>query len=67
MRDLETFLHGHLPATDDFSGLVLILAERRERESRVVRARAALAAAREVGIRAGAILSAEVPRRSRRT
>jgi fructoselysine-6-P-deglycase FrlB-like protein len=58
MRDLETFLHGHLPATDDFSGLVLVLAERRERDARLARARGALAAAREVGVRAGAILTA---------
>src|SRR5262249_1401236 len=57
VRELETFLHGHLPATDEFSGLVLILAERRGRAARVRRAREALAAAREVGIRAAAILA----------
>jgi fructoselysine-6-P-deglycase FrlB-like protein len=27
-RDLETFLHGHLPATGSATGLVLILADR---------------------------------------
>ncbi len=57
MRDLETFLHGHLPATDEATGLVFILAERRERDARLGRARHALAAAREVGIRAAAILA----------
>ena len=57
MRDLETFLHGHLPATDGSTGLVLVLVERREREARVARARQALAAAREVGIRVAAIVA----------
>jgi glutamine---fructose-6-phosphate transaminase (isomerizing) len=59
MRDLETFLHGHLPATDEFTGLVLVLAERRGRPARVKRAREALAAARELGHRTAAILSEE--------
>lgn len=59
MRDLETFLHGHLPATDGETGLVLILAESRARDARIKRAAEALAAAREVGIRAGAILAAD--------
>ena len=44
-RDLETFLHGHLPATGDSTGLVLILTDRRARDERVARARQALAAA----------------------
>ena len=59
MRDLETFLHGHLPATDEFTGLILVLAERRERAARVKRAREALAAARELGHRTAAILAEE--------
>lgn len=59
MRDLETFLHGHLPSMDDTTGLVLMLTERRGRDARVARARQALAAARELGIRASAILSAD--------
>ena len=46
MRDLETFLHGHLPATDDATGLVLILTDRDGRTDRLARARQALAAAR---------------------
>ena len=37
-RDLETFLHGHLAATDESTGLVLILTDR-ERRARPRRAR----------------------------
>ena len=59
-RDLETFLHGHLPATGPATGLVLILTDRDRREERVARARQALAAARVVGLRAGAIVTSEV-------
>jgi fructoselysine-6-P-deglycase FrlB-like protein len=59
-RDLETFLHGHLPATDATTGLVLILTDRDHRQERLARARQALAAARVLGQRAGAIVSAEV-------
>ena len=55
-RNLETFLHGHLPATGDSTGLVLILAERAAGDERAARARQALAAAREVRIRSAAIL-----------
>jgi len=60
MRDLETFLHGHLPATGAATGLVLIMAESRGRHERVARARQALEAAAETGIRASAILSTGV-------
>jgi fructoselysine-6-P-deglycase FrlB-like protein len=59
-RDLETFLHGHLPATGPETGLVLILTERDRRPERVARARQALLAARVIGLRAAAILSAEI-------
>lgn len=59
-RNLETFLHGHLPSTDPGTGLVLILTERRARAERVARARQALEAAGVIGIRVGAILSADV-------
>ena len=59
-RDLETFLHGHLPATGPETGLVLILADRAHRAERAVRARQALAAAREIGLRAAAILAADL-------
>ncbi len=60
MRDLETFLHGHLPAMDSTTGLVLILADRDGRAARVARARQALAAARVVGIRSAAIIARDV-------
>lgn len=56
MRDLETFLHGHLPATDAGTGFVLILADRRALPARVARARQALEAAARIGIRSAAIL-----------
>lgn len=57
MRDLETFLHGHLPAMDDTTGLVLILTDRAGRDARLERARQALAAAKVLGLRAAAILA----------
>lgn len=60
MRDLETFAHGHLPSTDNSTGLVLILTERRARSERVERARQVLEAAGVIGIRVAAILAAEV-------
>ena len=59
-RDLETFLHGHLPAMDPSTGLVLILTERSGRPERLARARQALAAARVVGLRSAAIVAADV-------
>ena len=59
-RDLETFLHGHLPATGPETGLILILTERAGRAERLARGRQALAAAREIGLRAGAILAADL-------
>ncbi|MHB8960718.1 MAG: SIS domain-containing protein [Candidatus Limnocylindrales bacterium] len=55
-RALETFLHGHLPATGPDTALVLLLLERGAIERRAARARQALAAAAVVGIRPGAIL-----------
>ncbi|HEX5013150.1 MAG TPA: SIS domain-containing protein [Candidatus Limnocylindrales bacterium] len=57
MRDLETFLHGHLPAIDESTALVLILADRAERADRLERARQALAAAAVVGARTAAIIA----------
>jgi fructoselysine-6-P-deglycase FrlB-like protein len=59
-RDLETFLHGHLPATDGTTGLVLILTDRAARDERVARALQALAAARVIGVRTAAIVSADI-------
>jgi glutamine---fructose-6-phosphate transaminase (isomerizing) len=59
-RDLETFLHGHLPATDESTALVLVLTDRDHRSERVARARQALAAARVLGLRTAAILADHV-------
>jgi glutamine---fructose-6-phosphate transaminase (isomerizing) len=59
MRDLETILHGHLPAMDATSGLVLLLAEREQREARLARARGVLAAAGAIGVRCAAIVAAD--------
>ncbi len=62
MRDLETFLHGHLPAMDGATGVVLILADRDGRAARSARAQQAMAAAGRLGIRAGGILAAGLDR-----
>jgi fructoselysine-6-P-deglycase FrlB-like protein len=62
LRDTETFLHGHLPATDGATGLVLVLADRAGREARSARAQQALAAAARVGIRPAVILAADLDR-----
>jgi len=59
MRDLETFLHGHLAATGEGQGLVLILADREARDRRLARATGALRAARTVGMDAAAIIAAD--------
>jgi fructoselysine-6-P-deglycase FrlB-like protein len=58
-RDLETFLHGHLPATGESTGLVLVLTDPAARADREARARGALAAARAAGVDAAAILAAD--------
>jgi fructoselysine-6-P-deglycase FrlB-like protein len=59
-RDLETFLHGHLPATGARTGLVLILTERRARAERAARARDLLRATRVLGLTVVAILAEEL-------
>jgi fructoselysine-6-P-deglycase FrlB-like protein len=59
-RDLETFLHGHIPAVDDQTGLVLILADRERRPERIARTRQALAAAGVVGAVSAAIVAGDV-------
>jgi fructoselysine-6-P-deglycase FrlB-like protein len=59
-RNLETFLHGHLPSTDAATGLVLVMTDRRSRPERIDRARQALEAAGVIGIRTTAIVSAGV-------
>ncbi len=60
MRDLETFLHGHLPAMDAGTGLVLVLADRDGRAARSARAQQAMAAASRVGVQAAGILAQEL-------
>ncbi len=55
MRDLETFLHGHLPAEGETTGLVLIACDRRSGEVIANRARTLLRAVAAVGIRCAAI------------
>jgi fructoselysine-6-P-deglycase FrlB-like protein len=57
MRDLETLLHGHLPATGPETGMVLIMTDGDGLESRAERAAEALAAAEATGMRAFVILS----------
>jgi glutamine---fructose-6-phosphate transaminase (isomerizing) len=61
-HDLETFLHGHLPACDDSTGLVLIQSDRRAAGERAQRAEALLKASRRVGIRTTAIAVDSPPR-----
>ena len=56
-RDLETFLHGHLPSMDEQTGVVLILSDRDGRAARSARAQQAMAAAGRVGVRAAGILA----------
>jgi fructoselysine-6-P-deglycase FrlB-like protein len=58
-RDLETFLHGHLAATDPDTALVLILADRDQRSERLARATGALRAAQVIGMDAAAIVAAD--------
>jgi fructoselysine-6-P-deglycase FrlB-like protein len=59
-RDLETFLHGHLAATDGRTGLVLILTDRDHRDERLERARGCLRAAQVIGMEAAAIVTADI-------
>jgi fructoselysine-6-P-deglycase FrlB-like protein len=55
-RDLETFTHGHLPACDERTGLVIVATEHRGRARRTDRGRLLLRAARHVGMPCAAIL-----------
>ncbi|MEX1172035.1 MAG: hypothetical protein WEG56_05410 [Chloroflexota bacterium] len=59
-RDLETFLHGHLAATAEGDGLVLLLADRDRRPERLGRAIGVLRAARVIGMEAAAIVTTDV-------
>jgi glutamine---fructose-6-phosphate transaminase (isomerizing) len=58
-RELETFLHGHLAATDERTGLVLVLADRERRSERQARAIGVLRAARAIGMETAAIVAAD--------
>jgi len=57
MRDLETMLHGHLAGVDSGTGVVVLLAERANRDARTARSIAVLRACREIGVRVGAIVA----------
>jgi glucosamine--fructose-6-phosphate aminotransferase (isomerizing) len=58
MRDLETFLHGHLAAVDARTGLVLVLTDTSpDADARATRAADVLRAAGEIGMRSAAILA----------
>jgi glucosamine--fructose-6-phosphate aminotransferase (isomerizing) len=59
MRDLETFLHGHLAGMDDRTGVVLIATDMSKVEERSVRATAVLRASAALGTTTGAILAAD--------
>ena len=56
-RDLETFLHGHLPAVDASTALVVILTERERRPERAGRVSDLLRATKVLDVRAAAILA----------
>jgi fructoselysine-6-P-deglycase FrlB-like protein len=58
-RDVETFLHGHLAATDEGTGLVVVLADRERRTERQARSIGALRAARAIGMETAAIVAAD--------
>jgi glucosamine--fructose-6-phosphate aminotransferase (isomerizing) len=62
-RDLETFLHGHLAATDDRTAVIVIATDRRGRDARMARVSGALAAARVIGMPTGAIVTHEASAR----
>ncbi len=55
-RDLETFLHGHLPATDATTALVVVLSDRERGAARAARAGDVLRAAAVLGLPAAAIV-----------
>lgn len=57
-RDLETMLHGHLPATGPSTGMVVLVTDPLHRNERWERAQGLLRAAALIGIRAGAIVGA---------
>ena len=65
-RDLETFLHGHLPATGPETGLVLILADRAHGPSGWRAPARPWPRRAELGLRTAAILAADLDAASSR-
>jgi fructoselysine-6-P-deglycase FrlB-like protein len=65
MRDSETFLHGHLPACDERTGLIVLVTDPVAREQRCERAANVLVAARRCGVETFAVVdrscSAAIP------
>jgi glutamine---fructose-6-phosphate transaminase (isomerizing) len=61
MRDLETFLHGHLPACDETTGVVVFSVDRRRLADRRRRIDQLLQASRRVGVRCAMIGSGDLP------
>ncbi len=59
MRLLETFLHGHLPACDERTGLVLLSLDAHAAPARAARGATLLRAAARVGLRTAAVVNAE--------
>jgi glucosamine--fructose-6-phosphate aminotransferase (isomerizing) len=56
-RDLETFLHGHLAATDERTAVIVIATDPRGRDARMARVSGALAGARVIGMPTAAIVT----------
>ncbi len=61
MRDVETFLHGHLPACDETTGVVVFSIDRRGLAARRARIDQLLRASRRIGARCAMIGSGELP------
>jgi glutamine---fructose-6-phosphate transaminase (isomerizing) len=61
MRDLETFLHGHLPACDETTGVVVFSVDRRRLADRRRRIEQLLQASRRIGARCAMIGSGDLP------
>jgi fructoselysine-6-P-deglycase FrlB-like protein len=60
MRGLETVQHGHFVPADETTSLVVIVADRRDRDRRAERAESALRAARRLGMRTALLATEDV-------
>jgi hypothetical protein len=60
MRGLETVQHGHFVPADETTSLVVIVADRRNRDRRAERAESALRAARRLGMRTALLATEDV-------